>query len=398
MKSYVISVSLGTGCYRHIRIGEKETLDRLHEVILNAFDFDDGHAHAFFMDDRYWSSVFAYYSHNMDGESRLSSGVTLRQLQLEKGDKFKFLFDFGDEWRFQCKVLRILEEKTDIPGVIRSVGEAPAQYPDWEDEEDDEDDEDDEGYGEVWTPLSDEKREALYKSLPVKRERVDEIRMYLNAAASLYGLLVIEELLQLYNSQNPPMEESQFMLVLMAIHADTLESDNFEIVDVPDVKFDEKHVAHCCQVVNLDLLYEDPEQSIRRLARQQKGKPLKRLPKAEFLWYADETYFPYSPQKNATIKYLREAANLSQDDAEDYCAQLQRLIAQDCPLKNVLEYYDELQITDSKKWNNGEFGQLFLDLNNNTLKYSNRGYSNAELKELLEQEKHKPINGQTNLF
>ena len=48
MKSYVISASLGAGCYRHIRIGDQETLDRLHELILDAFDFDDDHAHAFF--------------------------------------------------------------------------------------------------------------------------------------------------------------------------------------------------------------------------------------------------------------------------------------------------------------------------------------------------------------
>lgn len=39
MKSYVVSVSLGTGCYRHIRIGEQETLDRLHEVILERVRF-----------------------------------------------------------------------------------------------------------------------------------------------------------------------------------------------------------------------------------------------------------------------------------------------------------------------------------------------------------------------
>ena len=110
MKSYVISASLGAGCYRHIRTGDQETLDRLHELILDAFDFDDDHAHAFFMD------------------------VTLRQLRLKKGDKFKFLFDFGDEWRFQCRVLRELEERTDIPGVIRTVGEAPEQYPDWEED------------------------------------------------------------------------------------------------------------------------------------------------------------------------------------------------------------------------------------------------------------------------
>ena len=136
MKSYVISVSLGAGCYRHIRIGEQETLDSLHEVILDAFNFDDDHAHAFFLDNRYWSSVQAYYSDYMDDAEEYSSDVTLRQLQLKKGDKFKYLFDFGDEWRFQCKVLRELEERTDIPGVVRTVGEAPAQYPDWEEEDD----------------------------------------------------------------------------------------------------------------------------------------------------------------------------------------------------------------------------------------------------------------------
>ena len=141
MKSYVISASLGTGCYRHIRIGEQETLDRLHGVILNAFDFDDDHAHAFFMDDRYWSGVRAYYADCVDEAEKYSSDVTLRQLQLEKGDKFKFLFDFGDQWRFQCKVLRELEENTDIPGVVRAVGEAPEQYPDWEDEYEEDDEE-----------------------------------------------------------------------------------------------------------------------------------------------------------------------------------------------------------------------------------------------------------------
>lgn len=397
MKSYVISVSLGSGCYRHIRIGEQETLDTLHEEILDAFDFEDGHAHAFFMDDRYWSSARAYCSHNLDGTTRLSREVTLRQLQLEEGEKFKFLFDFGDEWRFQCKVLRELEERTDIPGVTRSMGAAPKQYPDldedddFEDDEDEDEDDDYEGNGsyDVWTPLTEQQREELYKSLPVKRERVDEIRMYLNAAASLYGLLVIEELLRLYNSQNPPMTESTFMEVLRAIHKDHRDGDIFMIGDIPDVRFDVRHVARCCQVVNRDLLYDDPEQAMRKLARQQKGKPMKLLPKTEFLWYADETYFPWSPQKDAMVKYLCEAAELPQEEAEDRCAELQRLIAQDCPLKSVLEYYRDLQITDAKNWSNGEFGQLFVALGNNTLKYSNRGYTKAEWKKLSAKGKKK---------
>lgn len=50
MGSYVISVSAGTGCYRHIQISKSATLYRLHKAIISAFDFEDDHAHAFFMD------------------------------------------------------------------------------------------------------------------------------------------------------------------------------------------------------------------------------------------------------------------------------------------------------------------------------------------------------------
>ena len=179
------------------------------------------------------------------------------------------------------------------------------------------------------------------------------------------------------------------MEVLRAIHKDHRDGDLFMIGDIPDVRFDVRHVARCCQVVNRDLLYDDPEQAMRKLARQQKGKPMKLLPKTEFLWYADETYFPWCPQKDAMVKYLREAAELPQEEAEDRCAELQRLIAQDCPLKSVLEYYRDLQITDAKNWSNGEFGQLFVALGNNTLKYSNRGYTKAEWKKLSAKGKKK---------
>ena len=41
MRSYVISVSLGTGCYRHIQLSKTATLYKLHEAILEAFEFVD---------------------------------------------------------------------------------------------------------------------------------------------------------------------------------------------------------------------------------------------------------------------------------------------------------------------------------------------------------------------
>lgn len=132
----MISVSLATGCYCHIRIGANATLYKLHQAILNAFDFEDDHQHAFFMDNHVWSPVDAYYSSKMDGWERLTKKYTLKRVKLEKGKKFTYLFDFVDKWVFQCKVLQELEEKTDIPGIIRSVGESPEQYPEYEEDDD----------------------------------------------------------------------------------------------------------------------------------------------------------------------------------------------------------------------------------------------------------------------
>ena len=44
------------------------------------------------------------------------------------GQKFLYIFDFGEEWRFSCKVLRELDEPTEKPEVVRASGEAPEQY------------------------------------------------------------------------------------------------------------------------------------------------------------------------------------------------------------------------------------------------------------------------------
>lgn len=133
--SYVVSVSLGTGCYRHIRIDADDTLDELSEAILDAFEFDNDHLHAFFMDNQAWSQnpAACYWQEPdedmMDNVNPATDEITLRELGLTAGQKFKYVFDYGDDWRFSCRVLKALEEHTDMPQVMRSVGDAPEQYP-----------------------------------------------------------------------------------------------------------------------------------------------------------------------------------------------------------------------------------------------------------------------------
>lgn len=139
-KSYVISVSVGTGCYRHIKLSSQATLLELHEEILYAFEFFDDHAHAFFMDNVAWSDRNAYFCDFIEDEDKFTKDYTLEKLGLDIGVKFKYVFDFGDDWQFQCKVLKILDEKTEEPEVVRTKGEPPSQYDYDDDAESGEDD------------------------------------------------------------------------------------------------------------------------------------------------------------------------------------------------------------------------------------------------------------------
>lgn len=126
--SYVVSASLGKGCYRHIRISTSDTLETLHSAILDAFGFEDDHAHAFFLDNRLWSDADSYYSEVIEDAERFTKDYPLGSVGLRPGMAFKYVFDFGDEWAFQLKLLSALEEPTDAPRILRSVGDAPPQY------------------------------------------------------------------------------------------------------------------------------------------------------------------------------------------------------------------------------------------------------------------------------
>ena len=123
-KSLVLSVSLGTGCYRHIQIDRGDTLFSLHQAILDSFDFSDDHMHAFFMSNRAWDgeSEFICREGGLDYAQGLTDEVALSDFNLVKGSKFLYIFDFGDEWRFQIKVLRAVSESTDMPAILKSVG------------------------------------------------------------------------------------------------------------------------------------------------------------------------------------------------------------------------------------------------------------------------------------
>jgi len=156
MKTYIFKVKL-KHVWRKIEILGRQTLDDLHMTIKEAFNFDADHLYSFFMSGKAWDdSDFEYYHPEADGgplenkmrtifslirgshpERRLpATTVRIESLNLKPKQKFLYLFDYGDEWRFEVEFLKEgSSEKTLYPRIIDSRGEAPQQYPDYEEEE-----------------------------------------------------------------------------------------------------------------------------------------------------------------------------------------------------------------------------------------------------------------------
>ena len=388
MKSYVISVSLCTGCYRHIQIASSATLYRLHQAILQAFDFEDDHLHAFFMDNRYWSNDAAFFSEKMYGDENLTKKIRLNRLGLSKGTPFKYVFDFGDEWRFQCKLLREIEENTDIPGVIRSVGPSPEQYPepDWDDEwdEDDlDDDEDDDEDGDSDLFLPADIIRSLLSKLPLSSKVIDCVHLYFEAAARLYGIIPVNKLLEIYNSQNEPIDPDVFCMAAEIIRheADSL----FSIVGKEELDpFARPSAPMDREIIDDALLDTDPA-DYRNLLRGQGKKPYKILPKEEFLRYADRDYFPSTPQSTAMKYYLLRRGDLRWPI--DIWLGIQTMIEIDFSLNHILTCLEKEGITFDRKHDIAEFARLYQELNNHTRKQINRGHTPSELSSNTSREK-----------
>lgn len=130
-----LEVSLrGTDCIRGIRMNLEDSLYDLHEMIQRAVDFDNDHLFEFMVGRGAMKRVYTL-PEAMNSGRDLSVETSLGELDLRKGQVFTYLFDFGDMWQFDIKVLEIREGTIKRPEVIKSEGDAPEQYPYYEEEE-----------------------------------------------------------------------------------------------------------------------------------------------------------------------------------------------------------------------------------------------------------------------
>jgi hypothetical protein len=132
--TFVFKASLGGGVWRTIAMSGKDSLDDLHLAIQKVFQFDNDHLFGFFMDGKLHSQN--RYSDSRGDDGPFAEDAVIGQLDLWLHQHFLYLFDFGDEWRFDVEVLEIRDEPhKGKPRVLESKGKSPKQYRDWDDNE-----------------------------------------------------------------------------------------------------------------------------------------------------------------------------------------------------------------------------------------------------------------------
>ncbi len=368
MKSYIISVSLYTGCYRHIQISAKATLYNLHQAILDAFEFDDLDFHAFFMDNIMWSFEHTYHANVSDNGNPKTRDMVLERLNLETGHKFRYLFDSQNRSCCQCKLLRETAEDTAAPRVIRSAGAAPNQFPSHEERD---------GFPDTYQKKT---CRELYAAIPVPQETVERIRQYCQAAANFYARLPVRDLMDIYNRQNEPLSQKDFLAVLEVIRH---EYHPYYAILGQEALFEAvPNSAPIDREILAQYLWYGHFGDYDELVAAQRGKPLKVLPKEELLKYTDEDYTEVTAQSAATLKFLKGRIRSKINSAEDILYELNMIAKLDDELDYMMDEAQRLGLTLRSAQDAYTFINLLQELSNNTRKYCNRGYTPNELHSL----------------
>jgi hypothetical protein len=139
--TYIFKVTVWKNVWRRIAIPGRMVLDRLSDVILDAFEFDDRyHLYRFIYTNRFGLEKHIDHPELHEGIRSdypipFTDKITVQEVPLRPGKSMIFFFDFGDQWEFE-----VLLEKIDpddptfnMPKILEKHGKAPEQYGYYED-------------------------------------------------------------------------------------------------------------------------------------------------------------------------------------------------------------------------------------------------------------------------
>jgi hypothetical protein len=130
--------------FRDIAIQEEDTLEDLHNAIVNAFGFDGMEVASFYTCDDQWNQeeeIPMFDSGDVPGEMKIMSDYPLNQLLGADQTKIIYVYDFINMWTFLVELAAIEEPQSSetYPALLFSHGELPNTAPEKEFEAENED-------------------------------------------------------------------------------------------------------------------------------------------------------------------------------------------------------------------------------------------------------------------
>lgn len=110
--------------WRRIQVGENITFQQLHFILQAAMGWMNAHLHEFKVNNR---RIGAADDEFADEEVEDEAGIQLSELHLQPGDRFSYLYDFGDSWEHVIEVEPVKQMAEELPYVLDGATMGPPE-------------------------------------------------------------------------------------------------------------------------------------------------------------------------------------------------------------------------------------------------------------------------------
>ena len=121
---------------RDIEIKATQTFEDFHYAIHSYIGFDASKQASFFMSDDYWKKGKEISNRDLKGDDKQNvaqmRNARLCDYIIDPHQKIYYMFDPQEKWTFRIELIKILtteDNSTPYPKCVRTIGEAPKQYP-----------------------------------------------------------------------------------------------------------------------------------------------------------------------------------------------------------------------------------------------------------------------------
>lgn len=119
--------------FRDLEIRETDTLEDLHNIILQSFGFDGSEMASFYISDDKWNQgeEISLFDLSEDASARLMNETTINDVVFEMQPKLIYIYDFLSMWTFYVELAEIVDEAEghDYPNLMFVQGQVPDSAP-----------------------------------------------------------------------------------------------------------------------------------------------------------------------------------------------------------------------------------------------------------------------------